>query len=63
MYYWVVSMAEQQLEKKKKDELKQSQVQGQLTYDPHNPDPHRKRAQLAVPSGEEKPKKEKKNGN
>ncbi len=50
-------MDEQVQEKKEKPEKLQGQVQDQLTYDPHNPDPRRKRAQLAVPGGEEKPKK------
>ena len=38
---------------------KQAQGQGQLTYDPSNRDPFRKRSQLAVPDGERKKDAEK----
>ena len=47
-------MSEAKQEEKKKE---QSQAESQLTYDPNNPDPHRRRGQIAVPGGEEKKKK------
>jgi len=39
-----------------KAEQKQAQGQQQLTFDPNNPDPFRKRAQLAGSGGEDKRK-------
>lgn len=48
-------MSETKQEEKKKE---QSQGELQLTYDPENPDPHRRRGQIAVPGGKEKKKKE-----
>lgn len=44
-------------QEKKKEKKEQSQAELQLTYDPNNPDPHRRRSQFAVPGGEEKKKK------
>ena len=45
-------------DQEKKKEKKQAQGQGELTYDPNNPDPFRKRAQLAVSNGIKRKKEE-----
>ncbi len=46
-------MGETKQKKKEKKEGDQTQAQSQLTYDPNDSDPHRRRRQFAVPGGEQ----------
>ena len=46
-------------DQEEKKEKKQAQDQRELTYDPNNPDPFRKRAQLSVSNGIKRKKKDK----